>query len=61
MTDKEKIILLQKMLGESIELLVENEICSGCKIFHNQDFHCENGNFCADFIYEGLLKKIRGM
>lgn len=61
MTDKEKIFLLEKMLGESIGIQVENEVCSGCKIFHNRDFRCKSGNFCADLIYDGLLEKVKGV
>lgn len=59
MTNNQKILLLEKMLDYSIGLLIENEICSGCKIFHNPDYRCKNGYFCADLIYEGLLEKLR--
>ena len=60
MTDKEKIRQLEWIAGESIGILVENEICTGCKILHNSDYLCKSGNFCADLIYEGLLEKFRG-
>ena len=59
MKNEEKVVLLEKMLGESIDILVENEICTGCCIFHGRDYRCKSGNFCADLIYEGLFEKVR--
>lgn len=49
--------VLLEMLDIAIGGLVENEICSYCKILHNQDHRCKNFEHCQDFIFEGLKQK----
>ena len=49
--------VLMEMLDMSIKTSVENEICTNCKIFHNQDHRCQNFDFCYDLIFQGLQEK----
>lgn len=49
--------ILLEMLDTAIGGLVENEICSYCKIQHNQDHRCKNFEHCQDLIFEGLRQK----
>jgi hypothetical protein len=48
---------LLKMLETAIEVLIENEICSCCKIFHNKDHRCSSGDYCEKLIFDGLFTK----
>lgn len=49
--------ILQEMLNIAIGGLVENEICSYCKIQHDQDHRCKNFDNCHSLIFQGLQKR----
>lgn len=48
---------LLSMLDEAIGGLVENEICSFCKIRFDDKLkaeRCDSGDFCKSYIFQGL-------
>jgi Co/Zn/Cd efflux system component len=49
-------IELKQMLHIAIGGLVENEICSYCAINHDKDHRCKGGDYCENFIFEGLKR-----
>lgn len=49
--------ILIEMLDTAIGGLVENEICSYCKILHDQDHRCKNFDNCHSLIFQGLQKR----
>ncbi len=50
---------LLNMLDYSINLLIENKVCSSCLIYNCQDDRCLEVDFCKLFLFEGILKNIR--
>ncbi len=46
--------LLLKMIDVFIKILQENNICSYCRINHDRDYRCDNDDYCADLIFDGV-------